>query len=47
MMPLFQMPEELPEEMGTLPQYNGVNYQHEYFDGCIEKLLKFLKKRQG
>ncbi len=45
LMPQFQMPEALPEEMETLPTFNGVNYQHEYFDGCFEKLLKFLKVR--
>lgn len=47
MMPRFQWPKdgELPEELATLPRYNSLPYQHDYFDEFINKLVKFLRLR--
>jgi hypothetical protein len=45
-MPGFQMPkaETLPREIRHLTRYNGIKYEHEYFDECINRLVKFLHK---
>jgi serine/threonine protein kinase len=47
MMPRFRMPEpaELPEDMAELPRYNAIPYQHDYFDGFIDRVVEFLEPR--
>ena len=37
--------EPLPEELASLPTFNGVNYSHEYFAACMGRLLKLLTTR--
>lgn len=32
----------LPVEIATLPEFSGVEYSHQHFDGSITQLIKFL-----
>lgn len=44
MMKNFEWPDNLPEEMQELPNYNGVNAIMEYFDAAYEKILSFINE---
>ncbi len=39
----FRMPDDLPQELTVLPQQNGVNYSHEYFDATIGRLCELMR----
>jgi len=45
LMPDFQFPEQqtLPSDIKDLPKYQGVRYSHDYFDGMLERLIKYLR----
>jgi TIR domain len=40
MLPGFQFPARLPEDIATLPRYQGVQYSHVFFEAVIGKLLQ-------
>ena len=42
----FNFPDsaDLPQELRSLPRYNGVKYYHDYFDAVIARLLKYLTR---
>ncbi len=42
MMPGFSWPNNLPESMKNLPNYNGVQMSREYFDASISRILTML-----
>ena len=42
MMRNFNWPDDLPDEMNSLPNYNGVVANMEYFEATFDKLLKLL-----
>ncbi|XP_062127931.1 NAD(+) hydrolase sarm1 isoform X3 [Drosophila sulfurigaster albostrigata] len=39
----FSWPENLPEDMCSVANFNGVNWIHDYQDACIDKLERFLR----
>jgi uncharacterized membrane protein YeaQ/YmgE (transglycosylase-associated protein family) len=45
MMPGFQFPEpeELPEDLRNLPNYQGVGYSSEFFKAMIDRLSQYIK----
>jgi tetratricopeptide (TPR) repeat protein len=38
----FAFPLQLPEEIQTLPRYQGVKYYHEFFDSVVDKIASMI-----
>ncbi|XP_054718977.1 NAD(+) hydrolase sarm1-like isoform X2 [Uloborus diversus] len=36
-------PDSLPEDIRTIPNFNGVNWSHDYQDACVDKLERFMR----
>jgi serine/threonine protein kinase len=49
LMPRFRMPEsdDLPDDIAALAGYNGINYQHDFFEEFIKRLVKFMKMQEA
>jgi len=41
----FAFPDNLPESISTLPRYNGIEANSQFFDAFISKLQEFFKSR--
>jgi hypothetical protein len=43
-MPGFEFPDELPDDLASLPLHHGVPYSHDFFDAMMDKLAEYLRR---
>ena len=47
LMPKFEFPQDLPEEMRTLPRQQAVKYDHEYFEDMVERIFLRVEEERA